>query len=73
MIKVKKRFQGKTVRIRNRNKFVLGEEVDYSTAGAMNDAGLGGYLIKEKDTKKKKEIKEKKYKAIDETNEGGEA
>lgn len=66
MIQVKKKFQGKNVRLKGRNKFTLGSEVDYSTAFAMNEAGLGGMLIKEKETKRKKETKAKKYKAVDE-------
>lgn len=73
MIKVKKRFQGKGVKLKGRNKFTLGEEVDYSTAFAMNDAGLGSYLVKEKESKRKKETKEKVYKAVDQSEEGGEA
>ena len=77
MIKVKKEFQGKNVKLKGRPKFTLGIEVDYSTAFAMNDGGLGHFLVQEKKEKKvKKETKEKKYEAVEiekETNEDGEA
>lgn len=67
MIQVKKKYQGKNIKLHGRPKFTLGIEVDYSTAFAMNEGGLGDYLIKEKKVKK-----EKKFEAIEQPKEDGE-